>query len=57
MDDEWHALEHYLLTRTGRARGAGTEAPEPSVAPIATVDPDDPPAPSDAPREVRPARG
>ena len=62
MDDEWHALEHYLLTRIGRTEGARAEPPEPPVTEppmtrIPTVDPDDTPALPATALEVRRARG
>jgi hypothetical protein len=47
MDDEWDALEHYLLARaTPAPRGASAEpAVAPVVVTIPTLDPDDVPAP------------
>jgi hypothetical protein len=70
MDDEWHALEQYLLTRLGGAHErASAEPAEPPVPPIAivdptidativpTIDPDDAPASPAAALGVPPARG
>ena len=48
MEDEWHALEHYLRTRTAPVREpAASDPPEPVVA-LPRVDPDDLPTPPPA---------
>ena len=46
MDDEWNALEHYLLTRAPRSPDrADAEAPEPAVVvAIPTLELDEVPA-------------